>query len=203
VISNSAPTPKIPAITVGLYPFDPSLVGGNAPSAVSTLLATISARPEGGVRFVFTLEGRIESLRIPEADVPSTDPLWQHTCFEAFLAAPDREGYCEYNFSPAGTWAAYRFRRYREFAHTLDEEALIASPVITTTTRRNGVLTLEADMPPAFLPSSPILRAGLAAVLEYGDGHLEYRAIHHPAERPDFHHASGWALLLDTRMTSQ
>lgn len=202
MISNSTPAPKIPAITVGLYAFDPSAVGENAPSAVSVLLAAISARPEGGVRLVFTLEGCIESLRIPEANTPTADPLWQHTCFEAFLSVPGEEGYCEYNFSPAGTWAAYRFRRYREFAHALDEEAAIAPPVIATT-RRDGILTLEADLPPARLPSGPVLRAGLAAVLEYGDGHFEYRAVHHPAEQPDFHHASGWTLLLDTRLTAQ
>jgi hypothetical protein len=201
VTSNSTPAPKIPTITVGLRPFDPPLAGEHEPPVISALLATLSACPEGGARFVFALEGRIDALRLPEAGAPPVDPLWQHTCFEVFLSAPGQESYREYNFSPAGQWAGGQFRRYREFMHTLDVEAIIAPPVIAST-RRDGILTLEADLPSALLPSGPVLRAGLAAVIERGDGHLEYWAIRHPAERPDFHHDGGWSLALDTRMIS-
>jgi hypothetical protein len=202
VTSNPEPTPKIPAITVGLHPFDPTLAGEDEPSAVSALLATLSARPEGGVRLVFSLEGRIEALRLPEAGAPPAGHLWQHTCFEAFISTPGKENYCEYNFSPAGPWAAYHFHRYREFAREMDEEALIAPPVIASACR-DGILSLEADLPPELLPPGPILRVGLAAVIEHGNGTLEYLAVHHPAERPDFHHADGWPLVLDTRLTAQ
>ncbi|MDR1662007.1 MAG: DOMON-like domain-containing protein [Azoarcus sp.] len=201
VTSNSTPAPKIPAITVGLRPFDPAS-DGDAPSAVSALLVTFSARPGGGARFVFTLEGRLGDLRLPEADAPPADPLWQHTCFEAFLSAPGEEGYYEYNFSPAGPWAGYRFQRYRECAGGLEDEAVIAPPVIVCE-RRDGVLMLETDLPSTLLPPSPVLRIGLAAVVERRDGHLEYWAVSHPAKQPDFHHASGWTLELDTRSIAQ
>jgi hypothetical protein len=151
------------------------------------------------LRFEFALEGRIAALRVPEADAPPPGPLWQHTCFEAFISAPDGESYREYNFSPAGQWAASEFLHYREIGHSLGEEdpALLS----VTSTRREDRLILAAEVPP--LPGSPILRLGLAAVIEHEDGNLEYWAIHHPAECPDFHHADGWTLRLDTRLVTQ
>ncbi|MDR2881349.1 MAG: DOMON-like domain-containing protein [Azoarcus sp.] len=195
------PATKIPAITVGLRPFDshPFTFGGLP--AVSTLLATICALPGGAVRLEFVLEGRIEALRVPQEDAPPPGPLWQHTCFEAFISAPDGENYREYNFSPAGQWAASEFLHYREIGHSFEEENL--PPPTITTVRRENQLTLIAEIPPALLPTSPVLRVGLAAVIEREDGELEYWAVHHPAERPDFHHADGWTLRLDTRRVTR
>jgi hypothetical protein len=40
------------------------------------------------------------------------------------------------------------------------------------------------------------LRIGLSAVIEASDG-LSYWAIHHPSDKPDFHNADGFALLLE------
>jgi len=146
------------------------------------------------------LEGRIDALRVPETDAPPSGSLWEHTCFEAFISAPDGESYREYNFSPAGQWAASEFLHYREIGHMLEEENL-ALPV--TSVRHEGRLTLTAEVPPTLLPTSPILRLGLAAVIECEDGNLEYWAVHHPVERPDFHHVDGWTLRLDTRLVTQ
>ena len=135
------------------------------------------------------------------ADAPPLGPLWQHTCFEAFISAPDVENYREYNFSPAGQWAAYEFLHYREMGHPLGEETSSLLPV--TSTRHEGRLTLVAEVPSLLLPSSPVLRLGLSAVVEREDGSIEYWAIHHPAEHPDFHHADGWTLRLDTQLVTQ
>jgi len=170
----------------------------DTPPTVSTLLTTVCALPGGSVRLEFVLEGRIETLRIPMADAPPPGPLWQHTCFEAFISAPNVENYREYNFSPAGQWAASEFLHYREMGHPLGEEdpALLS----VTNTRHEGRLTLIAEIPPMLLPSSPVLRLGLSAVVEHEDGSLEYWAIHHPAGRPDFHHADGWTLRLGIRL---
>jgi hypothetical protein len=161
------------------------------------LLATIYALPGGGLRLEFALEGSIEALRVPAADAPPSGPLWQHTCFEAFISAPDGERYREYNFSPAGRWAASEFLHYREFGRALEGEDPALLPIAST--RCGGRLALTAEVPPVLLPASPILRLGLAAVIEHENGNLEYWAVHHPAERPDFHHADGWTLRLDTR----
>ena len=197
--SPSTPAPKTPAITVGLRPFSSHLPGDLPP--VSALLATVCALPGGGVRLEFVLEGRIEALRIPVADAPPSGPLWQHTCFEAFISAPDAESYHEYNFSPAGQWAAGEFLRYREVGSPLKKGNPTLLPI--TSTQHKNRLTLMAEVPPMLLPSSPVLRLGLTAVVEREDGSLEYWAVHHPAERPDFHHADGWTLRLDTRLVTQ
>ncbi len=188
----AAPATKIPAITVGLRPFDCQ------PSAVSTLLVTVCALPTRAIRFEFVLEGRIGALRVPQKVAPPPGPLWQHTCFEAFISAPDGESYREYNFSPAGQCAASEFLHYREIGHAFEELAL---PV--TSARSEERLTLTAEAPPMLLPASPVLRLGLAAVIELDDGNLEYWAVHHPAERPDFHHADGWTVRLDTRLVTK
>lgn len=199
--SPQTPASKIPAITVGLRPFDPRPPAPDAPLPVSTLLATVCALPSGAVRFEFALEGCIGALRVPSADAPPPGPLWQHTCFEAFISTPDAENYREYNFSPAGQWAASEFLHYREFGHPLGEE--LSAPLPVTATWSECRLALVAEVPSMLLPVSPVLRLGLAAVIEREGGELEYWAVHHPAECPDFHHADGWALRLDTRLVKQ
>ncbi|MDR0716419.1 MAG: DOMON-like domain-containing protein [Azoarcus sp.] len=199
--SNVPPASRIPAITVGLRPFVSVSPADGGPPAVSALLSTLAALPGGGARFVFALEGRIEALRLPTADDPPRDPLWRHTCFEVFLAAPGEEAYHEFNFSPAGPWAASQFQRYRELARRID--AGTAPPPAIACTRRGDGLTLEVGLPSVFLPSGPVLRAGLTAVIEHDDGRLEYWAVHHPAEQPDFHHSGGWTLKLDTRLAAR
>ena len=45
--------------------------------------------------------------------LPGSDELWQHTCFEAFVRASSGSEYYEFNFSPSTQWAVYRFTDYR------------------------------------------------------------------------------------------
>ena len=63
----------------------------------------------------YRLQG-LAGLRLPEpSSTPSRrDELWQHTCFEAFVGRPDHNEYWEFNLSPSGDWAAYRFLAYRQ-----------------------------------------------------------------------------------------
>src|SRR5688500_14038037 len=52
---------------------------------------------------------------IPKLTEPwRADELWRTTCFEAFLLETGAESYREWNFAPAGNWAAYDFDSYRE-----------------------------------------------------------------------------------------
>src|SRR5579862_9201500 len=65
----------------------------------------------------YTLHADMAQVRIPPRQGNSpVEGLWQHTCFEAFVGIPGAEPYYEFNFSPGGDWAAYRFRGYREGA---------------------------------------------------------------------------------------
>jgi hypothetical protein len=178
-------------------------VSADAPSPVLALRVACSILPGGGARLAFTLEGRIAALRVPATSEPNPWPLWQHTCFEAFVTLPGQTRYREFNFSPAGLWVASAFKRYREIEP--EWAPPITSPVLETGQRADA-LWLAADLPPDLLPSAPmepVLQIGLAAVVERIDGRLEYWALTHPlAERPDFHHPDGWTLRLDTREVS-
>ncbi|HXO16400.1 MAG TPA: hypothetical protein VN835_08655, partial [Steroidobacteraceae bacterium] len=62
----------------------------------------------------YSLHGDVGRVRMSGAGVGHrADGLWQHTCFEAFIAAPGVAGYYEFNFSPTLDWAAYQFTDYR------------------------------------------------------------------------------------------
>ena len=141
----------------------------------------------------FVLQGDLASLRIPvQQPRRQVDALWRHTCFEAFLVTGDGPGYREYNFSPSGEWAAYAFRGYRQAGAASDESA----PVIRLQ-RRAQRLALEAEVSLELPPLTRSIRLGLSAVVEAADGSLSYWALRHPPGKPDFHHADGFALLLD------
>jgi hypothetical protein len=200
---TSSPPLIRPAIVADLHPHPCAAL----PSPVSALRVACTALPGGGVRLAYALEGRIAALHVPTADEPDAWPLWQHTCFEAFVSVPGEERYREYNFSPAGLWAGIAFQRYREIERELAQDA----PPTLQTEQHADALRLTADLPPALLPSvslprastGSVLRLGLSAVVERIDGRIEYWALAHPvAERPDFHHPDGWTLRLGAREIS-
>ncbi len=145
----------------------------------------------------FRLDGDMSRIRVPSPSAPRiATRLWEHTCFEAFVAIDDRPAYHEFNFAPSGEWAAYAFRGYRD-GGSLADEALAPSITLRTTDRR---LELDAlirlDRVSGAHPCAP-LRIGLSAVIEANDGALSYWALRHPAGKPDFHHAEAFALRLE------
>jgi hypothetical protein len=165
-----------------------------APFDQALQLRVVLAPDVTGWRLQYTLTGDLRSLLIPEPLPPGpADGLWQHTCFEAFVGTADGAAYREFNFSPSGQWAAYRFS-----AERVRDPAAEGSghPPEITCKRTADTLDLQVWLPPALLPApedNTSLLIGLTAVIEARDGRLSYWALHHPrAERPDFHHAGGW-----------
>ena len=146
----------------------------------------------------YVVKGPIGTLAIPVPKTPGpADGLWRHTCFEAFVEdgdggdGGDGPGYREFNFSPSGQWAVYRFAAERERCANDKPPATGPSIEIQATAE---VLLLRAWIPRALLPAAPG-RVGLTAVLETGNGPLSYWALRHPhADRPDFHHPAGRTL---------
>lgn len=125
------------------------------------------------------------------------DKLWQHTCFEVFIARKGLPAYHEYNLAPSGEWAVYAFERCRERA-VLDN-AKELDPQIGV---RRMAKKLEIDalihldrLSPAHAGSA--LSLALSAVIEGQDGSLSHWALWHPPGKPDFHHANAFALELD------
>ena len=156
--------------------------------AVKSIRVEVHRKPQSlSLRYV--LAGDLQRLRIP-APRPAArvDGLWRHTCFELFLGASGEPAYQEFNFSPSGEWAAYRFARYREGG---------ASPECPPPTIRSRVeRSLEAQAEVA-CASGARLRVGLSAVVEDEAGTLSYWALRHPSAKPDFHHDGAFALELD------
>ena len=151
-------------------------------------IAVAVARPRAGrLELAFSVRGATSALVLPPpAAAVRTDGLWRHTCFEAFLGAG--EGYYEFNLSPSGAWAAYRFDGYRQGMAAAD----VASPASGVARRADGFdLTAAIDLPPD--AAGPL---GLSAVIEEAGGRLSYWALAHPPGRPDFHHADCFAAEL-------
>ncbi|MDQ1153168.1 DOMON-like domain-containing protein [Brevundimonas sp. SORGH_AS_0993] len=163
-----------------LIPHPTSLPGG--------LTLEVEARRAGGVLSLeYVLAGPVERvMQPPPAQRVRTDGLWQATCFEVFVRTAG--GYVEYNLSPSGAWAAYRFDGYREGMRALEMPA----PFIVTRMAA-GRFVLTADV---ILPEDAGAATGLAAVIQGVDGAIAYWALAHPSDKPDFHHPDSFALEL-------
>ena len=144
----------------------------------------------------YTLHADMAQVRIPEPRGGSpVDGLWQHTCFEAFVGVPGADPYYEFNFSPGGDWAGYRFGAYREGAG-----AAAVAPAPHLQVYRNAErLELSATVhigALAEIAEAPLLRVALTAVVEDAAGDLSYWSLRHAPGKPDFHHADGFVLEL-------
>jgi hypothetical protein len=180
-------TPHFPGFALTAHPTSGA---GPAASIVGEITRTSSHL---GVRYL--LQGDLSRIVVPPPAEPGpADELWRHTCFELFLAAPGEPGYFEFNFSPSGRWAVYRFRDYRARIPFHVDEA----PRITAARNDSGGLALEATVPWAGLPYACAGRLNLAlsAVIEATDGTLTYWALNHPGPKPDFHHPDAFVLEL-------
>ncbi len=139
----------------------------------------------------YRIDGDIQSLRVPvtTGHALRATELWKHTCCELFLAAIGAEAYCEYNFSPSGSWAAYQFSGYRA---DMQEPALRTTPHIQCTHDATSlVLTAQLHLDARYVAVGARVRVGLTTVIETVDGALSYWALQHPPGRADFHHAAG------------
>ncbi|MEA3033634.1 MAG: hypothetical protein QOH86_1650 [Sphingomonadales bacterium] len=146
-------------------------------------------RDRAGLQLWYVVEGDPSRLVVPPPQKPyRADGLWQTTCFELFLQ-DEGEGYREFNFSPSGQWAAYRFRAYREGREPL---GLDSPPVIRSSPEPFGLLlsvSVRVEM-------GANARLGLSAIIEETEGRKSYWALAHPEGEPDFHHRDCFALEL-------
>ena len=165
-------------------------------SAVQRIGVHVMVSSMAAVEAEYSLSGDIDKLRIPLATARKrVDNLWQHMCFEVFIAAPGNESYLEFNFAPSGEWAIFRFDSYRSGMNAID----VPPPVITTTRSKNNLLmnvTVDLNNFPD-LKNQIDLLLGLSAVIEDNNGALSYWALTHSPGKPDFHHRDCFALTLN------
>jgi len=134
----------------------------------------------------FVVLGEVDRIAWPaKAAQDRADDLWRHTCFEAFVAADD--GYVEYNLSPSGRWASYRFNGPRAGMRRADEVATVLG--------LDGAFDMVALEARIELPHGA-KQFGLSAVIETVDGEMSYWALAHPSDKPDFHHPDSFILEL-------
>jgi hypothetical protein len=136
----------------------------------------------------YEITGNVQSIKAPASQLARRcDELWRHTCAELFIAAVQREDYAEFNFSPAGHWAAYGFSGYRRDMQQLKSE----SPEITQhgcDTRLQ--MSVNVSIPEIYRRVA--IQLGLSMVIENNDGECSYWALRHDSTQPDFHHRENW-----------
>lgn len=163
------------------------------PLGGATTIEVRSARSAAGLSLTYRIAAMPGAIRLPaRAAAGPADELWRHTCCEAFIAGDI--GYHEFNFSPSGAWAVYRFTDIRQ------RDTAYRSPLAPTVhcAIDDRGLTLTADIPAALLPDGSARRLGLTAVIEHADGALAYWALRHDCPQPDFHRPATFLISLDS-----
>ena len=152
-------------------------------------------RAGGRLHLCYRLEGARAHLMVaPPDDVPQRrHELWKTTCLEAFLRPAGSHGYWELNLSPAGHWNLYRFDAYRQ---GMREESAISKIDISMKREADRIdLGAEVDLNALGIGSGGVC-IGLSAVTCTPAGHLDYWALAHPGNKPDFHHPKSFILEL-------
>lgn len=167
--------------------FHPAFV----PGKVSAVTARWGEVKDGRVMLRFRVDGCADVVVPPRTTPARADDLWKTTCFELFLAGPGGS-YREFNFSPSGQWAAYRFAGYRNLAGNYEP---LTPPEIAVDSGRS-VLTFTVFLDAAELTESS--HASLTAVIEEAGGRLSYWAGQHPGIKPDFHNPACFVLPVPT-----
>jgi len=166
---------------------------------VRAVQASVTRHPGGGLAFFYQISGDMVRLRIPTPQTRSrSDPLWEHTCCEAFVALAGETAYREFNFSPSGQWAAYAFFDYRRLQENSPARTAPQISATLTDGRLQLFATLAADLLPPGAATAG-LQIGLSAVIESSDtvaGARSYWALRHAAGPADFHRRDTFVLAL-------
>jgi hypothetical protein len=148
------------------------------------------------LQMTFRLDGEIPRIRVSPVRIPRfAKELWKHTCFEVFIALDGQAAYHEFNFAPSREWAIYAFRGYRDGSPVADETMRPNIATRSTANRLELDALVRLDTLSATYPRAT-LRIGLSAVIETNKG-ISYWALRHPKDKPDFHDANGFSLLLE------
>ncbi len=136
----------------------------------------------------------------PNQTVKRCDGLWRKTCFEAFLAHPERSDYCEWNLAPSGDWAFYYFRDYRGQPsspasappHLVRSTDLPSNPGPhhDDPANQSGNISIAFDLPihavREHLGGIDSYLLGICSVI-CDDHGMSYWALQHNEIQPDFH----------------
>lgn len=157
-------------------------------------------RQGGLLQFRYIVTGDTDRVVFPELeDTSRADKLWQHTVFEAFIRTGP-ETYVEFNFSPSGRWAAYRFARYRGGVSNIMD---VTNPGIgsrQSDKRFDLAATLDLSRLPD-LQQGQTWKFAITTVIEETGANLSYWSLAHGPGKPDFHHLDGFVLDVASEQT--
>ena len=173
----------------------------DGPGPVRALTVSGALHRSGVLALEFAVTADLRELRFAPSSCHArrSDELWRQTCFELFAARDDEPGYCEFNFTPSGEWAAYAFEGYRQARRDATQDRIDVS----TQAAADGPLRLRARMnlATALELDAEVLarerwRLNCSAIIEDNAGALSYWAVYHPGAQPDFHARAGFAIAL-------
>ncbi|MFN9644916.1 MAG: DOMON-like domain-containing protein [Cyanobacteriota bacterium] len=173
---------------------------GQSPDALGLGLEGHLERVGARLRVTYVLRGDLASVVVPAATVMGpqrADGLWEHTCFELFLAAEGAALYWEVNLAPNGDWNLYRLAGYRQgLAPVADRETLPFSLDRGPEALR---LSLDLRLPEELVLAcrSRPLRLAVTAVIEQTGGALSYWALAHGGAEADFHRREDFLLRVE------
>ncbi|MEB3319203.1 MAG: DOMON-like domain-containing protein [Cyanobacteriota bacterium] len=181
--------------TFALHPF------GRAAAELGLGLEGRLTRRGNQLSVRYHLCGDLVSVRLPPpaaAGPERRDGLWEHTCFELFLAAEGAAPYWEINLAPCGDWNLYRLDSYRQGLRP--EPDRDAMPFTISRGAEGLVLSLELCLPEelALASRERPLRLGVTAVIEQQNGALSYWALAHGGPEADFHRREDFLLRLES-----
>lgn len=152
------------------------------------------------LRVCYQLSGDLKSVVVPSpvTGTPTRrDGLWEHTCFELFLAVEGAEPYWEMNLAPNGDWNLYRLANYREgLQPVLDRDALPFG-VRVGPMALELMVTLQLPLELTELCREHPMQLGVTAVIERSSGELTYWALAHGQAEADFHQRKDFLLRLE------
>ncbi len=118
--------------------------------------------------------------------------LWESTCFEFFIKKSGAKNYLEFNFSPEHDWNLFFLSDVR--VNEGEENSFTGDRLEFKSQRAGSLYTLEVAVRLAGLkvfsglsPMEEPLEVGISTVIKKTSGELEYWALTHPEEEPDFH----------------
>ena len=142
------------------------------------------------VSICYNIKGGLENIYWPKKMNPEhgDNELWRSTCFECFIGSSCTPEYYEYNQSPDGDSACYKFSDYRNRQSAFDRPSDYAFSL----TADEYECHARIDIPsPYTLP----FYLGLAVIIKDRRNELHYFGLSHPNDAPDFHLRSHQKLI--------
>lgn len=136
----------------------------------------------------YDLQGPLSELVIPEINSSGLfkDGLWKHSCFELFIKDQDQRSYTEFNFSPSGDYAIYRFSDYRK--KDLDYRYRTFPQISASITGDHLFMDIIIETLSG--------EVAICAVIENHRNEINYYALTHQKEKPDFHDPASFILSI-------